>query len=244
MNELIVFFSWMSVCAYCPAPTQHTNRTVEQIPVPANYKRINVSSGSFGWYLRKQELKKEKTVYLYNGKEKYNQQAQYAVLNISVGNKDLQQCADAIMRIRAEFLKATNLPICFSDNANKKYCWSNYQHKGWQRYLETVFGMCGTLSLEKELKPTSWKNLKPGDVLIKGGSPGHAVLVMDVARHPGTGEQLFLLAQSYMPAQDVHILQNLSEKSISPWFREPLQNTIFTPEWTFYANQLRSWPSF
>ena len=104
--------------------------------------------------------------------------------------------------------------------------------------------MCGTLSLEKELKPTSWKNLKPGDVLIKGGSPGHAVLVMDVARHPGTGEQLFLLAQSYMPAQDVHILQNLRDKSISPWFKEPLQNTIFTPEWTFYANQLRSWPSF
>ena len=119
MNELIVFFSWMSVCAYCPAPTQHTNRTVEQIPVPANYKRITVSSSSFGWYLRKQELKKEKTVYLYNGTEKYNQQAQYAVLNISVGNKDLQQCADAIMRIRAEYLKASNQPICFADNAGK-----------------------------------------------------------------------------------------------------------------------------
>lgn len=244
MNGLLVFFSWMSVCAYYPTPTHHSIQTVEQIPVPANYKRIPVSTGSFGWYLRKQELKKEKTVYLYNGAEKYNQQAQYAVLNISVGNRDLQQCADAIMRIRAEYLKASNQPICFADNSNKKYCWSNYQHKGWQLYLETVFGMCGTLSLEKELKPTSWKNLKPGDVLIKGGSPGHAVLVMDVAIHPGTGERLFLLAQSYMPAQDVHILQNLREKSISPWFREPLQNTINTPEWTFYANQLRSWPSF
>ena len=42
-----------------------------------------------------------------------------------------------------------------------------------------------------------------GDVLIQGGSPGHAVIVVDMAENPATGEKLYLLAQSYMPAQDI-----------------------------------------
>jgi len=38
-------------------------------------------------------------VFLYNGKIKQNQQAQFAVLDIGIGNKDLQQCADIILRL-------------------------------------------------------------------------------------------------------------------------------------------------
>ncbi|WP_445298457.1 DUF4846 domain-containing protein [Lacibacter sp. H375] len=80
-----------------------------------------------------------------------------------------------------------------------------------------------------------------GDVLIKGGSPGHAVIIMDIARHRSSGKIIFLLAQSYMPAQDIRVLQNLNDKRLSPWYREPLSDRIATPEWTFYATQLRSW---
>jgi hypothetical protein len=217
-------------------PTQ-----IKEVPLPEGYERLGFQENSFGYFLQRQTFKKDKTVYLYNGKPKYNQTAQYAVLNITVGNKDLQQCADAVMRLRAEYLKQQQKPICFADNANKKYCWEQYKQRGWQGYLETVFGMCGTISLEKELKPKDWKYLTVGDVLIKGGSPGHAVIVMDVAKHKTTGKLIFLLAQSYMPAQDIHVLQNLSDKSLSPWYRTPLVETIPTPEWTFYASQLRSW---
>lgn len=214
---------------------------INDIPLPEGYERLQLQESSFGYFLRKQSLKKDKTVYLYNGQPKYNQSAQYAVLNISVGNKDLQQCADAVMRLRAEYLSQQQKPICFADNAGKKYCWEQYKHRGWQAYLETVFGMCGTISLEKELKPKDWKNLAVGDVLIKGGSPGHAVIVMDVARHKSTGKIIFLLAQSYMPAQDIHVLHNLNDKKLSPWYREPSGEKLATPEWTFYATQLRSW---
>ncbi len=216
-------------------------KTIQEIPLPPGYERIESTGKSFGSFLRKQPLKPDKTVYLYNGKPKYNQQAQYAVLNMSVDTKDLQQCADAVMRLRAEYLRQMNKSVCFSDNAGKNYCWNSYRNRGWQSYLETVFGMCGTLSLEKQLRLQSWRNLSAGDVLIKGGSPGHAVIVMDIARHKQTGEIIFLLAQSYMPAQDMHVLQNLNEKSINPWFRVPSGNIINTPEWTFYATQLRSW---
>lgn len=241
MNWLLFFFSCMSALSHSGNNEVTSLKKVQDIPLPAGYERLYMTNESFGHFLRNQSLKQDKMVYLYNGKPKYNQQAQYAVLNISTGNRDLQQCADAVMRLRAEYLKLKNQPICFSDNAGKKYCWDHYKQKGWQSYLETVFGMCGTISLEKELKTKSWNNLNAGDVLIKGGSPGHAVLVMDVARHQQTGKLVFLLAQSYMPAQDIHVLQNLNEKSLSPWFREPSENLISTPEWIFYANQLRSW---
>jgi hypothetical protein len=53
-----------------------------------------------------------------------------------------------------------------------------------------------------------------------------------------SGEKVFMLAQSYMPAQDIHILKNLSERNISPWYRIPLENEINTPEWIFYKQDL------
>lgn len=215
--------------------------TIFSIPLPEGYERISVPSNSFSSYLRTIRLKPDKTVYLFNGQKKANQSAQYAVLDISIGNKDLQQCADAVMRLRAEYLKQVNLPVCFIDNAGTNYCWDNYRHRGWQAYLETVFGMCGTLSLQKQLTSQNWEKLSPGDVIIKGGSPGHAVIILDVARHKEKGSLIFLLAQSYMPAQDIHVLLNNKEHLLNPWYSIP-KNLIETPEWTFTSSQLRTWP--
>lgn len=245
MNAAAFFFT--CACTFYTSFNRNINtlpapEKIAQIPLPEGYERVLQNENSFGFYLRELRLKKDNTVYLYNGQPKSNQTAQYAVLNMSVGNKDLQQCADAVMRLRAEYLKLQNKPICFTDNNRKKYCWDQYKQRGWQGYLETVFGMCGTLSLEKELKQRDWKELTAGDVLIKGGSPGHAVLVIDVARHKRTGELIYLLAQSYMPAQDIHVLKNTSNKSLSPWYSAASSSIILTPEWTFYASQLRKWP--
>lgn len=222
-------------------PIKELPATIGNIALPSGFVRTAEPAGSFAHYLRSLKLKRDKTVYLYNGQPKANQAAQYAVIDLSTGNKNLQQCADAVMRLRAEYLKSIDKPICFADNAGKQYCWANYRTKGWQPYLETVFGMCGTLSLEKQLKPKSWDKLVIGDVIIKGGSPGHAVIVVDIARHKTTGELIFLLAQSYMPAQDTHILLNVNENTLSPWYRRPLADNFNTPEWTFTTNQLRSW---
>src|SRR6516165_5674646 len=82
--------------------TESTNQTnyetstyskVGEIPLPAGFERIKVSQNSFEEFVRHLPLKKDKTIYLYNGQPKKNQDEQYAVLDISVGNKDLQQCA-------------------------------------------------------------------------------------------------------------------------------------------------------
>ena len=58
----------------------------------------------FAIYLREIGFKENNTVLLYNGSPKGNQDAHYKVLNIGVGKKDLQQCADAVIRLRAEYL--------------------------------------------------------------------------------------------------------------------------------------------
>lgn len=217
-------------------------RNVGAIGVPAGFVRLPCKAGSFGYWLRKVPLKSDNRVFLYDGRLKTNQQAQYAVMDISVGDRDLQQCADAVMRLRAEFLFGQKRfsDIVFIDNLGKRYAWAGGGDKtNFSRYLDRVFGMCGTASLEKQLRPGSMKNIEPGDVLIKGGFPGHAMIVTDVVVNE-KGDRLFMLSQSYMPAQDIHVVKNPHANN-SPWYKADELQAIVTPEWTFTARQLRKW---
>ena len=106
--------------------------------------------------------------------------------------------------------------------------------------MQMVFNYCGTASLSKEMQTKSdLETITAGDVFIQGGFPGHAVMVMDVAEHRDTGEKLFLLAQSYMPAQEMHILKNFNDDAISPWFSVNFVEQLNTPEWTFTKDDLK-----
>ena len=225
-------------------PSENPFAKISEISLPEGFSRIALEADSFGEWLRHFPLKKDKTVYKFDGSRKSNQSAQFAVLDISTGNKDLQQCADAIMRLRAEYLLEHKRvsEISFSDNNGKEYnAPVGGNRKEFNRYLETVFSFCGTLSLEKQLKPArGMSSILPGDVLIRGGSPGHAAIVMDVAEN-SKGERIFLLANSYMPAQDTHIVINPGDRSISPWYTASGTLEIRLPEWTFSPNQLRRW---
>lgn len=223
----------------------HRPQMVVDIPLPAGYSRIPGRDTAFAAWLRKVRIRNNKWVYLYNGELKRNQQAQYAVLDLPVGKKDLQQCADAVMRLRAEFLydQQRFREISFSDNNGTAYrCPPAPNEAAFERYLEKVYAHCGTLSLEKQLHAVrNTADIQPGDVWIKGGSPGHAVIVLDVAIDL-QGKKIYLLAQSYMPAQDIHILRNPGEEIFSPWYALRDDDApILTPEWTFYSNQLRRW---
>ena len=83
--------------------------------------------------------------------------------------------------------------------------------------------------------------LQPGDVFIKGGSPGHAVIVVDVAIYPQTGKKVFLLTQSYMPAQQIQILVNPANRGLSPWYElsDNDEGKLYTPEWVFEKKDLK-----
>ncbi|MGZ3872028.1 MAG: DUF4846 domain-containing protein, partial [Mucilaginibacter sp.] len=89
----------------------------------------------------------------------------------------------------------------------------DYSYQVFMGYMELVFAYAGTLSLEKELHTVSnADDLRAGDVFIHGGSPGHCFIVMDVVEN-SSHQKRFLLAQSFMPAQNIQVLQYGS-----PWF--------------------------
>jgi hypothetical protein len=217
---------------------------IKNIPLPDDFQRIKNPDNSFAAWLENIAIKKDKTVYKFDGTKKYNQTAQFAVLDISVGKKDLQQCADAVMRLRAEYLFEQKKfgEIIFRDNGSGVYTFSQpYTRDNFTKYLDKVFGMCGTASLTKQLKQkNNFRNIQAGDVLIRGGFPGHAVMVMDVAEN-ANGERVYMIAQSYMPAQDIHVLQNPTNENLSPWYEVNEGELIKTPEYTFKKNELMQW---
>lgn len=236
----------------------------EEIPPPFGSARIETKAGSFGHWLRQLPLKEEGAlVMLHDGRVKPYQASAFRVLDIDIGRGDLQQCADAIMRLRAEYLYSQNPKspaIAFNYTSGHRIDWQrwakhyrpkisgskvsyqatktgqapDWSYKNFRQYLRSIFMYAGTASLEKELPlRKSIKDLQIGDLFIQGGFPGHAVLVIDMAYNPLTRKVYFLLAQSYMPAQSIHILKNYKNPEFSPWYEADFSGSLSTPEWEF-----------
>lgn len=238
----------------------------DRFNVPMGCRRIEVDENTFGDYLRKLPLKEYNAkVLYYDGKTKENYGVYEAVVDMEIGTKNLQQCADAIMRLRGEYLfqqenfekihfNLTNgFRVDYSKwiegnrvvvEGNKTYWEKKTQnsstYESFRKYMDFVFTYAGTLSLSKELQTVNLEEMQIGDIFIQGGSPGHAVIVVDMAENEETGEKYYMLAQSYMPAQDIQILANRDNGDISPWYALNTEEEIIkTPEWTFTKEDLK-----
>ena len=229
--------------------------------VPQGYKRVVVEKGSFAKFLRNQKLKPygEKVQY-FNGNYKRSEGIYDSVFDVEIGDRDLHQCADAIMLLRAEYFygkkEYDKISFKFVTGFNAQYSkWmqgyrinpngkgSYYKktapsntYKDFRNFMNIVFGYAGTLSLEKEMIPQKIENMQIGDVFIMGGSPGHAVIVVDMAENE-KGEKIFMLAQSYMPAQQTQILVNPENGGV--WYSLKGKDVLVTPEWKFPIEKLR-----
>jgi len=96
-----VKYSWRS-------NDKNTSTIINRIAVPKDYKRKKAIKGSFAEWLRFLPLFEEKhVVKLHDGSRKWNQSVHYAVVDMDVGKADLQQCADAVMRLQAEYHYST-----------------------------------------------------------------------------------------------------------------------------------------
>lgn len=231
---------------------------------PYGFERITAISGSFEQYLRNLQLKPlGEQVHYYNGSVKPMVSVYSSVVDLPIGTKNLHQCADAIMRLRGEYLwrkgEIDRIHFNFTNGFRVDYNkWldggrmqvsgnSTYWTMGSPRpntyetfwkYMELIFNYAGTLSLEKELQPRALSEIQIGDVFIQGGSPGHAVIVVDICVNLSSGEKRALLAQSYMPAQEIQVLRNPREEQ-SSWFNVTDIPALNTPEWTFYPKDLK-----
>ena len=245
-----------------------------RIHVPVGFERVKAEPGGFGWWLRKLALKPGKPpVMLYNGKQKWNQSAHHAVVEMDVGKRDRQQCADAVMRLRGEYLysrgeyKKIRFNYTHKDTTVKFWDWAQGKrpkvvefkkdgkrrwridwvksrrkgtdYKNFREYMENVFSWAGTHSLARELVKVEVAEMRPGDVFIQGGFPGHAILVLDVAVNQKTGKKVFMVGQSYMPAQEFHLLKNPGDSGLSPWYPVDFGSTLETPEWVFKRGDLK-----
>lgn len=240
---------------------------IREISLPQGFSYVKDGDSAYSNWLLDLKLKKSKTVYLYNGTLKSNQDVQYGVLDIGIGKKDLIQCADAAMKLRADYFFEKHLydQIKFLTTSGQEISFKNWLkgmrwkaqgaklvsynihneafkiQQEYNSFMDLVFTYCGTYSLSKQLKPVNdSKSLHTGDIFVYGGFPGHAVTVMAVAKNE-TGKKIFLLSQGYMPAQDIHILKNYADQSLSPWYDLSSLYPLCTPEWEFEKGSLKRW---
>ena len=236
-----------------------------RVLAPSGYERVEALEGSFAEFVRQYPMKPAgEKVHLYDGSEKGNQSAHVAIFDLPIEEYDLQQCADSVMRMYAEYFWATEqydrIKFHFTNGFLAEYSkWRegsrvtvNGNNVSWiksktrdasyecfVRYLRTIFCYAGTLSMEKESEATTMKNLKAGDVFLHGGSPGHVVMVADVCEN-AEGKKAFLLSQGYMPAQEFQLLKNPRHPE-DPWYYEDEVTYPFqTPEYVFDEGSLRS----
>ncbi len=237
----------------------------ERFLLPEGFSRVEIEEGSFQQYLRGLGLKPHGSKVLYfDGREKNKENVYAAVVDMEIGSRDLQQCADAIIRLRAEYfygrgeydkihfnftngfrvdytkwMEGYRIAVDGNNTSWVKRTEASSSYESFRKYLDIVFAYAGTISLEKELETVELADMEIGDVFIQGGSPGHAVIVVDMAENKETGERIFMLAQSYMPAQEIQILHNPENESISPWYSISFGDTLKTPEWTFDSSALK-----
>ncbi|TYA84126.1 DUF4846 domain-containing protein [Seonamhaeicola marinus] len=277
----ILFVTTLAFIAFQIKPIKDTTKTIissvkpvslinsdgltikTRVQTPKGFKRVTYPKGSFQEYLRNYKLKAYGSKIInYDGSEYYWQRGHIGILDIPVPKNGLQQCADALIRVRSEYLWDTNRKDDIGFNfTSGHYCsWIKYAegyrpkingnkvsfHKtankddskaNFYRYLNLIYTYSGTLSLYHELpKIGDVKNLRIGDMLIIGGSPGHIVIICDESTNE-KGDKLYMLFQGNTPAQSVHLVKNLEDHTISPWYHLEKGAIIPVSNYTFYDSK-------
>jgi hypothetical protein len=241
---------------------------LERVKAPKGYDWIPEERGSFGEFLQNTKLKKVGSPIIdFRQNPISNQSEHVAIMDYDIGEKDLQQCADAIIRLRAEYLYQQKRfdDISFHFTNGDAFSWNDYKigirpvlisstqiafiknakeddsYKSFRNYLDVVFMYAGTISLNKEtIGISDNKKIKTGDFIVTPGSPGHAVIIVGRAQNK-QGEIIFLLAQGYTPAQSIHVITNPFDGEINPWYKlDVLKSPTITARYAFVKTNIRT----
>lgn len=238
-----------------PAASQAGPQTIaEAYPPPPGAHRV--PADAFGAWLGQRLLAEpERPVRTWDGRV-VAQDARVIELPLVPG--DLQQCADTAIRLRAEFLREQGLPVSFHATSGDPVPWARWVQgerpravgrglqwsgggragddaESWSRYLAAVFTWAGTASLERhDTVPADAP--RAGDLVVQGGFPGHAVILLDVAVQPDDTTWV-LVGEGFMPAQDAHV-QHGPHRG---WWRWDPEAGLALPYWPLPASALRRW---
>lgn len=216
-----------------PEPTEPLS---SRFAPPRGFERVAVAPGSFGAWLRGLPLAPEgHAVLTYRGDVLLppDHENIAAVVAIDIGTADLQQCADSVIRLHAEWrwsLGARDQTYRAASGAMMPFArWMRGErpveegnairwkaigkpdppggdHLSFRKYLDSVFTWANTGALALYAKKATIDEARPGDFVVLPGSPGHAVLVLDMAVSP-EGKRAALLGQGFMPAQSFQVLR-------------------------------------
>jgi hypothetical protein len=240
-----------------PDEVEGTVRLRHRHSPPEGYERIDVAEDSWADFLRDLPVFPLRTTVYSHDMEVIEGAPAADVASLDVGERNLQQCADAILRLRAEYLWSRDRrdEIAFHFTSGDRVAWSDWRRgerylidgssvdrvqsgpvddsrANFRDYLRTIFTYAGTRSLRHDSRPADGP-LQIGDLFVDPGSPGHAVLILDIAVDEA-GDRLALLGQSFMPAQEFHVLESAGPRVVDGvWFRLPDADhpRIDTPSW-------------
>lgn len=228
------------------------------LAAPAGHARVPLDPDSFGAWLRGLPVRLDRDrVRSHRGGEIAAPAA--AVVALDLGAGDLQQCADTVIRLHAEHLWATGRGRRAEYHLTSGDLWRfadwvrgevltaegsrvtrslgpprAADHRSFRRWLQRLFVWAGTRSLVTDSRPLApGEAIRPGDLFLDPGGPGHAVLVLDVAV-PKSGPPAALLGQGFMPAQELHVLRGGGPEVVEGvWFTLPEApgDALATPSW-------------
>jgi hypothetical protein len=228
------------------------------LQTPVGLTRVEVVAGSFADWLRSLPVRMDrKDVHSYRGRQMSSPAA--AVVAVDLGRGDLQQCADSLIRLHAEYLWSTGRAslAAYHFTSGHLSSWTGWvegervrvsgsrvqifngsrrspEHESFRAWLQHVFTYAGTMSLALDSYPVAGDaGIAAGDFFVLPGSPGHTVMVLDVAVDED-GKRFGLVGQGYTPAQDFHIIASTYPEVIeNVWFPLPEGEgeTLHVPTW-------------
>ena len=247
-----VHYAWLSRkarAAYLPL--------AERLAPPDGFTREPLPNGSFGDWLRYLPACLEGAAVLDGkGKaaRPANDPAIACVIDLAPTNRGLLNAANMALRLRAEFLWAAHrtedISFCFTSGV--AFPWERFaagerpvvegRNVQWKRrktsekppeprvlfagYLESLLPYTSSISLEHDTIAADGQ-VRPGDLFLVVGRPGHVVQVLDSATGPG-GERRCLLGEGLTPPVSFHVVR---ASDGSAWFRLDRGAPLHLPTW-------------
>ena len=215
---------------------------IGNIPLPSNnYHRIKTETNSFAEWLRELPLNSTgSSVCNYRGGVfKDNADTSVAfVVDLDINGRKLEQCMDILVRLYAEYLWAEKRIENFMLPLPGGYWlkWKDWNKgfrpvfkgidvkmvlsakpgksiKIYKTYLNLVYSESHTQQFYHAYQSVERTKVQIGDVIIKKGTKGHAIMIVDLARNEH-GDIIALIGNGDTPACQFFLLNYRAD---SPW---------------------------